>query len=227
MTAESDGKKRIQRDFDRDGFVVLPGFLSKQELEELRDHVEQCLREIVRGEAFPGVVKGLNEMDPWFEHQLHHGKQAELVSFLLDAELEPATAACFDRIPGESSGIKPHLDSIGARREGATIWIALERADRENGCLCYVKGTHKQDLPTEYDLEGFSAETEGAVAIEAEPGDAIVHNALTVHWSEANQSQRSRKAVSYFYWKASELSSELSSGFSSGEDVSEQVGDTD
>ena len=195
--------EQLKRDFDRDGYVVVRGFLSREELEELRIRAEGCLGEARRSEEYPGVVKNLNRIDPWFEDQLQRGKQAGLISALLEDDLEPASAGCFERIPGETSGIKPHIDAIGHRRKGATVWIALDRADRENGCLFYVKGTHRQDLPSVVGLEGFSAESEEAVAVEVEPGDATIHNSRTVHWSEANRSQRPRQAITYFYWAAS------------------------
>ena len=80
---------------------------------------------------------------------------------------------------------------------GATIWIALDRADEENGCLRYVRGTHKLELPNKMGLD-FDADSEGAIAVEVSPGDAAIHSALTVHWSEPNRSDRSRRAISYF-----------------------------
>ena len=195
--------EQLKRDFDRDGYVVLRGFLSAEELEELRTRAEGCLSEAERGEEYPGVVKNLNKVDPWFEDQLQRGRQRELISALLEDDLEPATAAWFARLPGETAGIRPHLDAVGHRQKGATIWIALDRADRENGCLYYARGTHRQELPSVVGLEGFSAESEEAVAVEVEPGDAAIHSSLTVHWSEANRSQRLRQAISYFYWAAS------------------------
>ena len=79
----------------------------------------------------------------------------------------------------------------------------IDRADRENGCLFYVKGTHRQDLPSVVGLEGFSAGSEEAVAVEVEPGDATIHSSRTVHWPEANRSERPRQAIRYFYWAAS------------------------
>ena len=195
--------EEIKRDFDRDGYVVLRGFLSSEELEELRAHTAGCLNEVERKKGYEGVAKSLDKVDPWFEDQLVRGKQTGLISALLDDDLEPAAAGWFDRIPGETSGIKPHFDAIGHRRKGATMWVALDPADRDNGCLYYAKGTHRQELPNHLGLEGFSAESEEAFAVEIEPGDAAIHSSLTVHWSEANRSQRPRQAISYFYWAAS------------------------
>ncbi len=195
--------EQLKRDFDRDGYVVVRGFLSSAEVEELRTRAVRCLGEVKRGKEYPGVVKNLNRIDPWFEDLLQRGKQAELISALLEDDLEPASAAWFERIPGETSGIKPHVDAVGHRRRGATAWIALDRADRENGCLYYAKSTHRRELPAVVGLEGFSAESEEAVAVEVEPGDAAIHDSRTVHWSEANRSQRPRQAITYFYWAAS------------------------
>ena len=190
-----------RRDFLRDGCVVIPGFLSREELAELQARTEYWMREHVGGSP-GGTRKNLQNDDPWFAEQLKRGKQVGLIETLLDDALEPATAAFFDRIPGESRAIMPHYDAIGHRRMGATIWIALDRADEENGCLRYVRGTHKLDLPSKIGLD-FDADSEGAIAVEVNPGDAAIHSALTVHWSEPNRSDRSRKAISYFYWAAS------------------------
>ena len=41
--------------------------------------------------------------------------------------------------------------------------------------------------------------------IEVKAGDAIVHHAQTVHWSGDNQTDRERRAITFFYYgKSSE-----------------------
>ncbi len=192
---------QIKRDFLRDGCVIIPGFLSRTGLAELRARTERCMDKPLSGWLGP-VRKGLQDVDPWFDEQLRHGQQVGLIETLLDDALEPATAGFFDRPPGETKAILPHFDAIGHRREGATIWIALDSADEENGCLRYVRGTHRLELPSRLGLE-FDSQSEGAIAVEVDPGDAAIHNSLTVHWSEPNRSNRPRKAISYFYWAAS------------------------
>ena len=192
---------QIKRDFLRDGCVIIPGFLAREELTELQARTEHWMRQHVGG-SLAKTRKNLQKDDPWFAEQLTRGRQVGLIETLLEDALEPATAAFFDRVPGESKAIAPHYDAVGHRRMGATIWIALDRADQENGCLRYVRGTHKLDLQSKIGLD-FDANSEGAIAVEVNPGDAAIHSALTVHWSEPNRSGRSRKAISYFYWAAS------------------------
>ena len=195
--------------FARDGCVVIPDFLDRVELAELDSRTEAFLERgkhrerFQNAKAFQGTLKNLNVDDEWFDQQLRTGRPAEVVSRLLDDELHPATAAFFDRLPGEETAIAPHFDALGHRRKGATLWIALDDTRKENGCLYYVKGSHKQRYESKVGLAGFDDSTKGAFAVELKPGDAAVHSSLTIHWSQPNQTKRSRRGVSFFYWAAS------------------------
>ncbi|MCY4530982.1 MAG: phytanoyl-CoA dioxygenase family protein [Gammaproteobacteria bacterium] len=201
---------QYKQDFDRDGFVIIPQFLSADELSVLTKETEQALESIrlkIRKVLTPdknvgSIIKNMNKYNPWFSEQLTNGKHVPLIKALLDDELDPANAAFFDRLPGELTGINPHFDAIGHRSKGATIWIALDKADQENGCLYYVKGTHEQELESKIGLD-FTPESPGATPVIVNPGDAAIHSALCVHWSSANHSSRTRRAISYFYWAAS------------------------
>merc|ERR1712217_324923 len=55
------------------------------------------------------------------------------------------------------------------------------------------------------EISGFNESSEGAVCIEVEAGDAIIHSARTIHWSRASATDRKRRAVSFFYWATSTL----------------------
>ena len=204
----ADDIAQLRADFQRDGCLILRNFVTEQELQEIESHLRMVWdkvgydRDKSKQAKFAGVLKNMNKVDPWFANQLDCGKQAALISSILDDELEPATAAFFERVPGENAGISPHYDAVGHGRMGATIWIALDKADLQNGCLFYAKGTHTQVFERGLGLDGFDRDSEGAIAIELERGDAAIHSSRTVHWSEANASDRDRRAVSYFYWAA-------------------------
>ncbi len=215
----------IKRDYDRDGFVILRGFVQGAALDELRrratdlstalferdasshgaakpnrSHPEQAL--FKKGGAFRNVFKNLQRHDAWFDEQLNAGKHVPLVRALVGDELVPATAAWFTKRAGSAEEIGPHRDSIGKpedRRHGATIWIALDPADPENGCLYYGRGSHKLDDTSSKALDEHS---DAAVAASVQPGDAVIHSSLTIHWSRGNPTARPRRAVSFFYWGA-------------------------
>ena len=198
--------EKLTRDFQRDGCVLIPNYLSPCELEELSQHTERFLaigdvkKELTERKQFQGTFKNLQLKDPYFEELLERGRQREIISTLLNDELESATCAYFDRIPGETVGIKPHYDAVHHRRMGATMWVAIDKADRDNGCLYYSKRSHTKKFENKIGLEGFGTTDETTLAVELNPGDAAIHSSLTVHWSEANRTTRSRRAISMFYW---------------------------
>ena len=68
---------------------------------------------------------------------------------------------------------------------------------------------HEDKIP----LDGFDDVGAGTPAV-VEPGDAVVHDALTVHWSGVSRSDRARRAVSFFYWgESSKIDPDLAAKF--------------
>ena len=220
----NDQISAIKRDYDRDGFVVLPGFLEGEALEELRERATRLTADLRRrrrsGKPFESrpkragssqrdfgdVFKSLQDHDPWFDNELRGGRHVPLIKALIEDEPVPGTAAWFTKRPGSEAEIGPHQDALGlpeGLKAGATIWIALDPADPENGCLHYGQGSHKHEHAGGIPIPGYDVDDGTAVPATVQPGDAVIHNSLTVHWSGPNPTVRPRAAVSFFYWGAS------------------------
>lgn len=87
-----------------------------------------------------------------------------------------------------------------------TCWIGLDDANQENGCLCYIPGSHKWGLLDKPELAGdmqglerfLNAEQKEQfnrkVFIEMKKGHGAFHHPLLVHGSYENKSPRSRRA---------------------------------
>ena len=119
---------------------------------------------------------------------------------------------------GKSFPVGPHSDSGGARN-GATLWISLDRADETNGSISYLRGSHRRSAAVE-NADGVAKSAnpfamldnfeegwgEGEIfSMVAEPGDAVIHSSKTLHWSrKSTDNVRRRRAVTYFYGGASE-----------------------
>lgn len=100
---------------------------------------------------------------------------------------------------------------------GITLWIALDDAREENGCLLYVPGTHKlgERRPAEFvagatqpareELPPLEAKARAAeaVAVPAAAGSAIAHHPLVWHMSGPNRTARPRRAWSLTFVDAS------------------------
>lgn len=95
--------------------------------------------------------------------------------------------------------------------EQMSIWIPLQEASPENGCMQYVPGTHRapvldhhspQDDPRVHALEcvgGFDPAT--AVLCPLPPGGAAIHHGRTLHYAGPNQSEVSRYAYVMIFEK--------------------------
>ena len=200
--------ERLKKDFDRDGFVVLRGYLSPQELAEMWDHLHRYHAE-VEGPAKNGnplpAIKGMNVHDDWYRDYLENGRHIPLMKSLIEDDLAPDNVTWLHKPKGVPRTM-PHYDAIGSYRSppsGISLWIALNHIDRNSGCLHYEKGSHKREKPSTYPLPDHDEQNGNAVPVEVEPGDAVMHTALTVHWSIDPIEYRDRNAMVFAYWGAS------------------------
>jgi ectoine hydroxylase-related dioxygenase (phytanoyl-CoA dioxygenase family) len=96
-----------------------------------------------------------------------------------------------------------------------SVMVALTKANKENGCLQVIKGSHKLGRVN----HGFAGEQVGAdmimvnnalktmelVYCELEPGDALFFHSNTLHRSEANLSDHPRWSIISCYCSQSNL----------------------
>lgn len=214
-----------KQDFDRDGYVVVRELMPRHEFERLRFELERYIGEVVPGlpdsEAFyvdrakPESLKQMQrlEADDYFAELSRHAAWVGLAAELLGEEVEPPSIEWFNKPPGSPSPTPPHQDNYYFNLNPphvATIWLALDDLDEENGCLRYVAGSHLLELRPHgrSDVLGFSqgisdygAEDEEAErAVSLESGDAVVHHGNTIHRADPNRSdRRERRALAMVF----------------------------
>jgi Phytanoyl-CoA dioxygenase (PhyH) len=88
---------------------------------------------------------------------------------------------------------------------GVNLWIALDDADEQNGCLCLVPGSHKlgpiEWIPTGDDNRSRTIpwEPDNAIPIRVCAGDCLAFDRLTLHASLPNRTEHPRAAYSVTY----------------------------
>lgn len=99
----------------------------------------------------------------------------------------------------------------------ASIWLALEPVDRENGCMEFVPGSHRGPLLEhhELDLETDRAalrleidqevDPDSVIPVELNTGEASVHHSHLLHGAAPNTSGRSRNALVVRYMPTSSI----------------------
>jgi len=84
------------------------------------------------------------------------------------------------------------------------VWIALDEATAENGCMQYIPGSHRwgnlttsttwTETVSHLAVDTDRIDTSQAVLVEAQPGDVVLHDGMVLHYSAPNRSSRPRWA---------------------------------
>lgn len=90
------------------------------------------------------------------------------------------------------------------------VWIALDPASRRNGCMELIPGSHLGGgVPHEHENDfnrcrilDSHLDRDARIAIEMEPGDALIFHSLLHHFTEPNTSDLRRRALQYHYHQA-------------------------
>jgi|KBSMisStaDraftv2_1062788.scaffolds.fasta_scaffold08746_2 ectoine hydroxylase-related dioxygenase (phytanoyl-CoA dioxygenase family) len=215
------------------GFIVIENLLSEEELEHWRKTVTIAVKERA-GIKIPGKEIRIGEADGINEDADYFGKVFDQLlnlwqtdegvkKLMLDERLGNMAAqlAGVDgiRIWHDQALIKRpwanptswHLDTpfwSFSDRNAISIWVALDNATLENGCLFFIPGSHKQ---TNFDKITIGRNMDGIfdvypqlkntmpVAAPMKAGSCSFHNGLTVHGANANMTSGFRRAMTCAY----------------------------
>lgn len=109
--------------FDADGFAALPGFVQGEALQELLQHVDHFIRDVVptmppehvfyEDKTRPETLKQLQNLsgnDAWFENLFTSGLFRELAELLLKGPVIPQNLQYFNKPAGIGKPTPPHQD---------------------------------------------------------------------------------------------------------------------
>lgn len=220
-------RETIKETFERDGYVLIPGFLDKGEVDEITQNFERLIEHVTpnmptekvffEDKTDPLTLKQLidiHQYDRFFNDILNKGKFKDIAAFLLDDEVVGKTLEYFNKPPRIGKPTPPHQDGYYFMLKpsvAVTMWMALEPADEENGCVRYIKGSHLTGMRphgrtttlgfSQQILDYGSEDIEKEIPIRAQPGDLLIHHSLTIHAAGGNKSAvRTRKALGLIYF---------------------------
>lgn len=155
------------------------------------------------------IGHALHDLDPVFDRFSRQPRLATLAACLgFEAPLLLQSMYLFKQ-PHVGAEVGWHQDATFLRTDPPSVtgfWIALDDADRDNGCLVALPGTHRGPLREWFgyqDGELVSRTIDSTpwppvdpVALEVRRGAVIVLHGLLPHASTANRSSRPRHAYS-------------------------------
>jgi ectoine hydroxylase-related dioxygenase (phytanoyl-CoA dioxygenase family) len=218
-------------DYNRDGYVLIKGFCSKEE-------VDKMYRTAIEDDAMRKNALDLNDLSGkktklslWFKpgndvfgYLTRSERMVNAVAQLLDSDAPVCHfhSKLMQKEPKVGGAWEWHQDygywyknQFMFPDQMMSVMVALTEANKENGCLQVIKGSHKLGRVN----YGFSGEQVGAdlvmvenalktmelVYCEIQPGDALFFHSNLLHRSEANLSDHPRWSIISCYNSQSNL----------------------
>jgi ectoine hydroxylase-related dioxygenase (phytanoyl-CoA dioxygenase family) len=209
------------KDFHRDGYLMIKNFCNKQEIDKLyTTAIEDS--DITRNALDLNDLSGKKtKLSLWFTpgndvfgYLTRSERIVNAVAQLIDSEAPVCHfhSKLMQKEPKVGGAWEWHQDygywyknQFMFPDQLMSVMIALTKANKENGCLQVIRGSHKLGRVN----HGFSGEQVGAdmvmvnnalltmdlVYCELEPGDALIFHSNLLHRSEANLSEYPRWSI--------------------------------
>jgi len=225
-------EKQIQS-YRQDGYLLVENFLNEEELSFWREAVTEAVEQR-KGKKMPGSDAKIGEDDginkdsdyfkKVFDQMLNLWQTNDKAKrLMLDQELGEMVAALADwegtRIWHDQALIKRpwanptswHLDTpfwSFSDRRALSIWVALDDATLENGCLYFIPGSYHSST---FDNPGIGKNMDAifdfypqfiqskSIAVPMKAGSCSFHNGLTIHGAGANMTNGFRRAMTCAY----------------------------
>ncbi len=212
--------------FREDGFLAIHGLTARDEIKHLRALYDRLFREKAGYERglqldlmsseddaaeAPRLLQILNpvELAPELRDSVVRRNALVVAQQLLGAQ----AAAWFEHAickPARHGAATPwhqdeaHRNDSGVTYDQISIWLPLQEATVENGCMRYIPGSHRGPLLPHHspndDPRIMALECTGefdqsrAVCVPLNIGDAVVHDSRTLHSANANVTAEPRRA---------------------------------
>jgi len=130
----------------------------------------------------------------------------DVVGDLLGPNIKMYTDQFFMKPPFHGTPQEWHQDSetwtFFAPHDHVTVWIAIDEATAENGCLQYISGSHNCGYVDSAHIPNLVAQfkEEGKqVVVPRKPGYAAFHHSLTLHYTGPNKTPNRRRGIALHY----------------------------
>ncbi len=199
--------------FGRDGFAILPNLFTRTECAQLKAEGERVLAAVRQesqaagrdpGEVLAsGVYVGLSQRSAVFAALTADARLTVPLREVLGPDLAFMSDKLVFKDDRTEFATPWHQDyAYWGGDHKVSVWLALDDATTDNGCLKLMPGSHTQALDHDdvASRRGFGRRIEGldesrAVAAPLEAGGAVIFHDLTLHASFPNRNGQARWAL--------------------------------
>ena len=216
-------QSQLLEDYERDGCVRASAFLTSLEVKQVRAELARYARDVLPNvpasdrvfEADGKSVRNLWRLeihDSFFNALAERKDILDKVAPLVHGKPVLSGVETFNKPAKIGSGVPHHQDNAyfcQTPPDMLTIWISIDAATLENGPIYYVKGSHKNGmLPHRASgvkgnsmviIEPPAVNSSNEFCGTLEPGDALIHQCQTIHYSAPNKSDFARCGLLMVY----------------------------
>ncbi|MEM7022644.1 MAG: phytanoyl-CoA dioxygenase family protein [Pseudomonadota bacterium] len=202
MLSEAEVQK-----YQEDGYVIPDFRVPDATLQEIRDAHDRLLK---KHPEFRDYCSCLLAYDTGFLNVARDPDILKMVGQVIGPDFALWNSSFFAKPAGNGKRTPWHQDGeYWPIRPLATctVWIAVDAATSENGCLRVIKGSHQDrrlrkhhtveliDVTLNQELDADEYDENNAVDLVLEPGQVSLHDVFLLHGSEANQSPNARRGM--------------------------------
>lgn len=200
------------KEFNENGFVVVEGLFSRQAVVVFKQEIERVLAEqekrgLLGNTKKDGVFVGLAANSKTFKEAAKNGKLVQQLKNIIGEDVVFLSDKVVFKNQKTVFASPWHQDwPYWGGSHKYSVWIALDDATVDNGCLKVIPGSHKLGVLLHAgdasDKLGFTnrlrpedIDESKAVNVEVSAGDAIIFHDLLLHASNPNRSGNDRWAL--------------------------------
>lgn len=198
------------RGYEANGYVIFRDVLDPDLIAEADHHVDWLLDR--HPELRPEQLgHRLSRDDPFWLRLVSDERLLDIAETFIGPDIALFATHYLCKPPKTGQAVRWHQDAAFWPLDPPqviTLWLAITESDAGNGCLRVIPRTHTMRLAgmkdadpnavlrSEIDVE---VDDTSAVDLALRPGDVSVHHPNIVHGSEANASNRWRRALTIRY----------------------------
>ncbi|MEQ8332205.1 phytanoyl-CoA dioxygenase family protein [Nisaea sp.] len=223
--------------YHEDGYVIPDFRLGAEALEEIRALHAALLQ---RHPEFGDYCSALLDYEPAFRKFAERPEILDMVGQLIGPDIALWNMSFFakpahggKRTPWHQDGEYWPIRPLAT----CTVWLAVDEATKENGCLKFIRGSHKDqrlkahnrteatDVTLNQELDPSAYDECAAVDLVLKPGQISLHDVYLLHGSEANHSDKPRRGMTMRFMPTTSLfDRELAKRKSESQKIRDQSG---
>ena len=210
MTTEVE---KLAQSFARDGYLIVPNLFRREEAKKYKDEIKIILQEVRResqGDDSPrkfvdetGVYVGLAARSGVFRQAVRDERLVDIIEAIIGPNVEFLSDKVVYKDDDKHVASPWHQDwPYWEGTHKISVWVALDDASPENGCLKLMPGSHLTSVIHDGDRSDGSGfghrirpeiiDENAAVTAPIEAGGAVFFHDLTLHASHPNSERRER-----------------------------------